>query len=271
MTRYTYYDNFMYKFLKFLSRIYIFPIDDPEEGHHRDIKDQQSYFQDAIYAFILLKSEKFTVFGSSRSEKDDNENVEYHSGGDSFKMKYLIYLHRYKMDSVSKHDEAYDKCLRCFRSKRDSIIYQYRDPLYFNVWWLDEMAKILGVGSIHDRNELRKASRHLKSYINFRDEHLNLQRTCKRHLQKYVWEIVNKDGYLSRKTERMKYVNRFLQARSVIEELPLPIVMKEFLLRKESAIPLYIIIDKFASADNNQIIPDFLQYYKNETDNPFFR
>ena len=269
MTRYTYYDNFMYKFLKFLSRIYIFPIDDPEEEHHPDIKDQQSYFQDAIYAFILLKSENFTVFGSSRSEKEDNENVEYHSDAGDLNMKYMMYVHLYKMDSV-KYDEAYEKCLRCFRSKRDTIIYHHAEPLYFNVWWPDEMAKILGVGSIHDRNELRKASRHLKSYINFRAEHLNLERTCKRYLQKYVWEIVNKDGYLSRK-KYMKYVNRFLQARSVIDELPLPKGMKEFLLRKESAIPLYIIIDKFASVDNIQTIPDFLQYYKNETDNPFFR
>ena len=254
MHHYNNYDIYMYRLLKFLTRI---------EFIHTDTK----LMQDAIHVFILLKFRNFSQHANYVMDNDD-KLARYHNDFDIVSRNFLKCL---EMEyAPENHHYIYDLCMRCLC---------YRKPLKYEIRgvvrqssqindWADLVSSSLNISGIHNPSDIRAAANEVMKCINFRDEHFKLQRICKRFIQQHIWGMVNKNAQCL--GSFYHYDEKFLDVMNIIMSLPLPNYLKRYITRKEFSIPLYIIFEICCSKKDDIVLTKLATYYRNKYNNPFF-
>ena len=249
----TIYDEYMYRFLKFMSRVNIF-------SNALYLENGGTYFRDVIHVFLLLKSTNQSVLGDHKSKLEEYESINYHNDGADIIGRYTTLKHS------DPNTTAYEKCLQLILLRLDKLLYSQQSNDYVYEW-KTSIGFSVELGNTYGIDDIIKASKEIMTQINFRGEYCNLQRICKRFIQHYLWYLVLQRRRCFKYFQ--SYENRFNCVQYQIGNLPLPPMLRRFLLRKEFSIPLYIIFEKCSS--EAEVMTDFFSYYKNEMNNPFFR
>lgn len=244
----------MYNLLKFIARL-----------HHLSI----DYLHDVVYAFILMRFNNYSDFGMLSFYEDLKLRYYQNDTVDSYVAQSN--LSSLVMDNRVR-EFKYWSCITYFM--RECLCWttlELQLPLdsYFNALQpvphirfahLDRFflaRNMLGIESLDDPIELRSAAREIMSVIDFRTEYLRLKRWCRRSIQNHILSIINWFEVANTNADE----DKFVLVLRIIEDLPIPKMMKEYLLMKEFNLPLYIIFERLADDSDAITFHDVVLQY----------